>query len=333
MSHRSASFDYRGIDAWAFSMGASPDMDTEARSAGVPSPCGNTEVRSPCSYQMFSFNYESVTECGELEVDLQSVIQQFRSPSSSPHYATRSSLSSRTGLPTSTSPRLKKSPIGRWVPPHERASFVPRSPAPMHEVNRDTTQFEMNFGEDDGAVLDDLVTREDLLRRNYGVTALVGAREKMEDVCCCLPEFCDGSGTYAIQSLYAIYDGHSGHAAAEFVERRLPLALTKHPSFNTDLPTAFLETFRQIDAEYLQLAREKVRPPPLNPGGTKLNSQNLYDGTTAAVILRRDNTLITANIGDSRAVVSVNNVAMDIISEQSVKEISQWMGDRILIYF
>ena len=46
--------------------------------------------------------------------------------------------------------------------------------------------------------------------------------------------------------------------AAEYVEKRLPHVLVNHPAFDSDLPKAFLDSFRQIDREYLNIAREEV---------------------------------------------------------------------------
>lgn len=45
--------------------------------------------------------------------------------------------------------------------------------------------------------------------------------------------------------------------------------------------------------------------------------QGLSDGTTAAVVLIRGNRLMTANVGDSRAVVSIGGKPLDVIEEQT----------------
>uniref|UniRef100_A0AAV1TER5 PPM-type phosphatase domain-containing protein n=1 Tax=Peronospora matthiolae TaxID=2874970 RepID=A0AAV1TER5_9STRA len=68
-----------------------------------------------------------------------------------------------------------------------------------------------------------------------------------------------------------------------------------------DTHLAFRECFARIDKEFLQKAED----------------ESLDDGTTAAVVLIRGNRLITANIGDSRAVVSIRGQALDIIEEQT----------------
>ncbi|KAG2809351.1 hypothetical protein PC118_g17435 [Phytophthora cactorum] len=115
----------------------------------------------------------------------------------------------------------------------------------------------------------------------HGVTSLLGVRSAMEDVCCCIPDLNahlkDDQPHHQRQSFYALFDGHSGVRAATFSNQRL------------------------IDREFLQKADE----------------ESLDDGTTAAVVLIRGNRLITANIGDCRAVVSIGGQALDIIEEQT----------------
>jgi hypothetical protein len=47
---------------------------------------------------------------------------------------------------------------------------------------------------------------------SHGVTSLIGVRNKLEDVCCCVPDLNDHMQTdeYAKHSLYALFDGHCG---------------------------------------------------------------------------------------------------------------------------
>jgi hypothetical protein len=47
---------------------------------------------------------------------------------------------------------------------------------------------------------------------SHGVTSLIGVRNKLEDVCCCVPDLNDYLQTdeYAKHSLYALFDGHCG---------------------------------------------------------------------------------------------------------------------------
>ncbi|KAG6951137.1 hypothetical protein JG687_00013802 [Phytophthora cactorum] len=106
-----------------------------------------------------------------------------------------------------------------------------------------------------------------------------------------------GDDVHGVTSLLGV----RGVRAATFSNQRLVSYLTSHEAFMSDTRLAFEECFAQIDREFLQKADE----------------ESLDDGTTAAVVLIRGNRLITANIGDCRAVVSIGGQALDIIEEQT----------------
>ncbi|KAG6953091.1 hypothetical protein JG688_00012981 [Phytophthora aleatoria] len=90
-------------------------------------------------------------------------------------------------------------------------------------------------------------------------------------------------------------------------------------SFSINTRDSFHETFNEDSSSYstgddvhgvtsLLGVREFLQ---------KADEESLDDGTTAAVVLIRGNRLITANIGDCRAVVSIGGQALDIIEEQT----------------
>lgn len=97
--------------------------------------------------------------------------------------------------------------------------------------------------------------------------------------------------------------------AAKFSEQRLIPYLREHEAFLTDARVAFEECFQVIDQEFLD----------------KALAESLSDGTTAAVVLIRGNRLLTANIGDSRAVASIGGQALDIIEEQTPGRLDERM--------
>uniref|UniRef100_H3HE73 PPM-type phosphatase domain-containing protein n=1 Tax=Phytophthora ramorum TaxID=164328 RepID=H3HE73_PHYRM len=192
-----------------------------------------------------------------------------------------------------TSPRRSSSPLGF-------GNFGPRSPLmfafdPMDDVPEHHTP--PTFNEDSSSYS----TGDDV----HGVTSLLGVRSAMEDVCCCIPDLnthvTDDQLHHQKQSYYALFDGHSGVRAATFSNQRLLPYLTSHEHFMSDARIAFEECFARIDKEFLAKAEE----------------ESLDDGTTVAVVLIRGNRLITANIGDCRAVVSIGGQALDIIEEQT----------------
>ncbi|KAE9123548.1 hypothetical protein PF005_g8184 [Phytophthora fragariae] len=202
-------------------------------------------------------------------------------------------------FPVDLSPPPEPAPAptgGRWVPRHQREGFAEMQPIESFSINsRDS--FHETFNEDSSSYS----TGDDV----HGVTSLLGVRSAMEDVCCCIPDFNahlkDDQPHHQKQSFYALFDGHSGVRAATFSNQRLIPYLTAHEAFMADTRLAFEECFARIDEEFLAKAEE----------------ESLDDGTTAAVVLIRGNRLITANIGDSRAVVSIGGQALDIIEEQT----------------
>ncbi|KAF1790515.1 Protein phosphatase 2C family [Phytophthora cactorum] len=202
-------------------------------------------------------------------------------------------------FPVDLSPPQEPAPAptaGRWVPRHQREGFAEMQPIESFSINtRDS--FHETFNEDSSSYS----TGDDV----HGVTSLLGVRSAMEDVCCCIPDLNahlkDDQPHHQRQSFYALFDGHSGVRAATFSNQRLVSYLTSHEAFMSDTRLAFEECFAQIDREFLQKADE----------------ESLDDGTTAAVVLIRGNRLITANIGDCRAVVSIGGQALDIIEEQT----------------
>ncbi|KAI9920506.1 hypothetical protein PsorP6_015717 [Peronosclerospora sorghi] len=202
-------------------------------------------------------------------------------------------------LPIDLSPPPDPAPAptaGRWVPRHQREGYAEMQPIESFSIHsRDS--FSETFNEDNSSYS----TGDDV----HGVTSLLGVRSAMEDVCCCIPDLnahLSGDHMYPQrQSFYALFDGHSGVRAATFSNQRLVQYLTSHEAFMDDTRLAFEECFARIDREFLQKAEE----------------ESLGDGTTVAVVLIRGNRLITANVGDSRAVVSIRGQALDIIEEQT----------------
>lgn len=90
--------------------------------------------------------------------------------------------------------------------------------------------------------------------------------------------------------LFAVFDGHGdgGEFISEFVMNELIRLLGKHPDFDSTPKKALIETFLQIE--------DNIENDPF--------LEALYCGTTACVVLVRQNVLYIANIGDSRAILS-----------------------------
>eukprot|EP00980_Cylindrotheca_fusiformis_P004568 scaffold977_cov128-Cylindrotheca_fusiformis.AAC.4 len=108
-------------------------------------------------------------------------------------------------------------------------------------------------------------------------------------------------------ALFAVYDGHGqgGELVSQFALHEVQRRLEKHPNFTDNIEKAFQETFLAVDES---LKGEVLIEP-------------LYAGTTACVALLRENKLVLANAGDSRAVLAkrVDNKfkALDLTEDQN----------------
>lgn len=113
-----------------------------------------------------------------------------------------------------------------------------------------------------------------------GTHALQGEPKYMEDrvVCCALPG--RAGALFA-----AVYDGHVGHAAAEFCQSKLHEALASKLQLAGDVESALQAAFIETNATFLKESGEDK------------------SGTTACAIVRMDGVLYIANAGDSRCVL------------------------------
>jgi protein phosphatase 1E len=86
---------------------------------------------------------------------------------------------------------------------------------------------------------------------------------------------------------FAIYDGHGGVEAAEYARNHLHVNLVHNPKFRDDPATALKESFVQTDTDFLIYA----------------NRESVTAGCTCIVTLLRGETLYTAWLGDSQAML------------------------------
>ena len=124
-----------------------------------------------------------------------------------------------------------------------------------------------------------------------GTHALQGTRSYMEDrvAACRLP---DG------RRFAAVYDGHSGAGAAEFAAQRLHLSLVARPDLaGAGVEAALAGAFADVDAAFA--------------------AADDGSGTTAvvAVVCTEPTILVTANAGDSRAVLSAGGKAARVTAD------------------
>ena len=177
----------------------------------------------------------------------------------------------------------------------------------------------------------------------WGVWERQGARKSMEDACLLLDSLERQAGLCSVEAAaddvisisgggrsstqhtayYAIFDGHGGRFAADFACQRLHSYIARDARFPSlaDLPQAVFEAFLRCDGEFLRVhdaAREEANrhanyvPPHHDaPEALCVNGDDqrppipaeLLSGTTALVAMVRGSTLLTASLGDSRAVL------------------------------
>lgn len=123
-----------------------------------------------------------------------------------------------------------------------------------------------------------------------GSSCMQGWRINMEDAHSHILSLPDDPGT----AFFAVYDGHGASDVAEYAGKHLHKYLTKQPQYKEgNITEALKQAFLEIDGAILNeksMLREQA-------------------GTTAVVIVVKSDKLFCANVGDSRAVASINGRA------------------------
>ncbi|KAL6535805.1 hypothetical protein OROHE_012649 [Orobanche hederae] len=96
--------------------------------------------------------------------------------------------------------------------------------------------------------------------------------------------------------LFAIFDGHMGHDVAKYLQDHLFENILKQSEFWTDTKSALKNAYQSTDKDILEQSFH------LGKGGS----------TAVTAILINGQTLVVANIGDSRAVVCKKGVAKQL---------------------
>lgn len=99
------------------------------------------------------------------------------------------------------------------------------------------------------------------------------------------------------QGYFAVYDGHCGDQAANYLQTELHVSISNHPMFRSDTVQAISETCIATDKTFLALCKQK----------------KWYCGTTALGIFVNKTELIAFNIGDCHAVISNNGLVEEVI--------------------
>jgi protein phosphatase 2C family protein 2/3 len=115
----------------------------------------------------------------------------------------------------------------------------------------------------------------------------------MEDTHVCISDLaksygCDSEDNEVV-SFYGVFDGHCGKDAAHYVRDNLPRVIVEDADFPLELEKVVKRSFMQTDSKFAE---------------TCSNNKALSSGTTALTAMIFGRSLLVANAGDCRAVLS-----------------------------
>lgn len=105
-------------------------------------------------------------------------------------------------------------------------------------------------------------------------------------------------------SFFAVYDGHGGASCADFLRDNLHQFIVKQESFPADPVRAIKDGFREAEEFFLEIVENAAEEAMAEAG--ERNYEGFVDnsGSCAIVILIVDDICYSANVGDSRAIMS-----------------------------
>ena len=95
-------------------------------------------------------------------------------------------------------------------------------------------------------------------------------------------------------SYFAIFDGHGGEECSEFLKNNFLNCLVENTNFPFDIKLCLIETAKKIEEEFFQAKC------------TDSLEDSDKSGSCALITILYDNKIYIANIGDSRAIISMN---------------------------
>ncbi|KAF5789272.1 putative protein-serine/threonine phosphatase transcription factor DBP family [Helianthus annuus] len=129
----------------------------------------------------------------------------------------------------------------------------------------------------------------------------IGHRSYMEDTHICIPDLARTFNNKYIGeetvSFYGVFDGHGGKGASKFVRDNLPRIIVDDANFPMELEKVVTRSFVETDAAFAR--------------SCALES-TLSSGTTALTAMIFGRSLLVANAGDCRAVLSRNGLAFEM---------------------
>lgn len=129
----------------------------------------------------------------------------------------------------------------------------------------------------------------------------IGGRDYMEDAHVCISDLAKNFGYNTVDdeiiSLYGVFDGHGGKDAAQYVRDNLPRVIVEDADFPLELEKVVRRSFVQTDSQFAETC-------------SRLNA--LSSGTTALTAMIFGRSLLVANAGDCRAVLSRRGTAIEM---------------------
>ncbi|KAI3443942.1 hypothetical protein Pfo_000607 [Paulownia fortunei] len=182
-----------------------------------------------------------------------------------------------------------------WDNKNPSAAFDPvaagRNSFPLESISEDST----------------VADRTQMLLNNFlpilrsGDWSDIGGRLDMEDTHICIPDLAMNFG-YTVRgeeaiSFYGVFDGHGGKGAAQFVRDHLPRIIVEDADFPLELEKVVTRSFMETDAAFAKSCSVE---------------STLSSGTTALTAMIFGRSLLVANAGDCRAVLSRCGVAIEM---------------------
>ncbi|CAI9760610.1 unnamed protein product [Fraxinus pennsylvanica] len=129
----------------------------------------------------------------------------------------------------------------------------------------------------------------------------IGGRLDMEDTHICIPDLAMNFGNSIhgkeAVSFYGVFDGHEGKGAAQFVRDHLPRIIVEDADFPLELEKVVTRSFVETDTAFARFCSTE---------------SNLSSGTTALTAMIFGRSLLVANAGDCRAVLSRRGEAIEM---------------------
>lgn len=149
-------------------------------------------------------------------------------------------------------------------------------------------------------------------RYEYGRVANIGGRQTMEDTNAIIQDFqLERLNAHAPQSYFAVYDGHGGASASQYVAKNL------HVNLKQDMQK-MLNTYEedctteQLDA----LVHDVLKSCFQRTDDAIIHTDTGKPGSTATTVMILGRRMYIANVGDSRTIMSKAGKAIRLTNDQ-----------------